>query len=269
MNRRAKLFLFLILLITAGQGRLCLSGAACCAGPDNTEPNRTATEVLTVKQILDEMHKAAQTLTSLQANVEYLFIQDPELLEARSVRQGIIYYSKGTPKSNLRITFHTIQQDAEEPQSRPEHYLFDGVWLTKIDWAMETVDLYQKALADQPVGVFDFISHNFPMVGFTDPQKLEKEFYISVSPAAAEPNEPQHLFLKVREDSIYKDDYTKIEVWVNRRTWLPVRLAAVSVQGDFLDLKWHDLRTNEQIPPGVFLIEIPAHFRKNTHPLEK
>lgn len=269
MNRRTGFFLFLILFILAGQGHRGLSGAACCAGPDSTEPYRTATGVLTVKQILDEMHKAAQTLISLQADVDYLFIQDPELLEARSVRQGTLYYSKGTPRSNLRISFHTVQQDEEEPQSRPEHYLFDGVWLTKIDWAMETVDLYQKAPADQPVGVFDFISHNFPMVGFTDPQKLEKEFYISVSPVPAEPNELQHLFLKVREDSIYKDDYTKIEVWVNRRTWLPVRLTAVSVQGDFLDLKWHDLRTNEPIQPEVFRIEIPAHFRKNTHPLEK
>ncbi len=269
MKRTAEWIVFLAML-TAGQGSLSTCRGACCTSTDKAEPNAICSPAaMTVQQILDQMHKSAQTLTSLQADLDYLFIQDPQLLEARTTRQGILYYCKGTDKSNLRITFRTVQQDQEEPQIRPEHYLFDGVWLTKIDSALETVDLYQKAPADQPVGVFDFISHNFPMVGFTDPKKLEKEFVISVSDVPAEPNQPQHLMLEVRPDSIYKDDYTKIEVWVNRITWLPVRLTAVSVQGDFYDLKWHHLRTNEPIPQEVFNIEIPAHFRKNTHPLEQ
>jgi hypothetical protein len=269
MKRPAEWIVFLAVL-TAGQGSFLLCPAACCTNPDKAEPNAVCSQAaMTVEQILDQMHKSAQTLTSLQADLEYLFIQDPELLEARTTRLGILYYCKGTDKSNLRISFRTVQQDQEEPQIRPEHYLFDGVWLTKIDHAMETVDLYQKAPADKPAGVFDFISHNFPMVGFTDPKKLEKEFVISVSRVPAEPNQPQHLMLEVRPDSIYKDDYTKIEVWVNRTIWLPIRLTAVSVQGDFYDLKWHHLRTNEPIPQEIFNIEIPAQFRKNTHPLEQ
>jgi hypothetical protein len=269
MKRLAEWIVFAVILAFA-QGSLTLCRGTCCTGPDKAEPNaHDSTAATTVQQILEQMHKSAQTLTSLQADLEYLFIQDPELLEARTTRLGVLYYTKGGEKSNLRITFRTVQQDQEEPQVRPEHYLFDGVWLTKIDNAMETVDFYQKAPADKPVGVFDFISHNFPMVGFTDPKKLEKEFVISLRQVPAEPNQPQHLMLEVRPDSLYKDDYTKIEVWVNRQTWLPIRLTAVSVQGDFYDLKWHHLRINEPIPQEVFNIEIPAQFRKNTHPLEQ
>ena len=215
------------------------------------------------------MHNAAQSLNSFQAKLDYLFIQDPELLDAKTLRRGVVYYSKGKP-SHLRISFNTVQQDEETPELRPEHYLFDGVWLTKIDTALETIDVYQKAPTDHPVGVFDFISHNFPMVGFTDPKKLEKEFHITLAPAtSADPNDSRHLILDVRDDSLYKDDYTKIEVWMNNRTWLPMRLTAVSVQGDFYDLKWHNLWINKKISEDAFNIETPADFRKNVYPLEK
>lgn len=242
---------------------------ACCQSHEAADPNHTAkSEETIMDRILDQMHNAAQAITSLRADLDYLFIQDPELLEARTFRQGVLYYSKGDQKSHLRITFNTIRQDEEDPEIRPEHYLFDGVWLTKIDTSLETIDLYQKAPADQPVGVFEFISHNFPMVGFTDPKKLEKEFEISVESVSSDPNEPHHLSLDMREDSIYKEDYKKIEVWVSRRTWMPERLTAVSVQGDLYELKWHNLKINEKIPEDVFRIETPAHFAKNVHSLE-
>lgn len=253
---------------TAAWGSMAASlRESSCTSP--AEPNSPSAST-TVQAILDRMHQAAQTIQSLRADLVYLFIQDPELLEAKTLRQGVLYYTKssGTSRPCLRISFDTIQQDEEAAQRRPEHYLFDGVWLTKIDAALETVDRYQKAPADKPVGVFDFISHNFPMVGFTDPQKLKNEFEISALPAPADPNQPQQLLLKVRPDSCYKNDYTQMQVWIDRKRWLPIRLTAVSVQGDFYDLRWNNLRLNEKIPDTVFQIEIPSHFHQNIHPLE-
>ncbi len=259
---------FLFFLGTAAFGVLAAAQTdSSCAAP--TEPNNPSANTA-VQAILDRMHQTAQTIQSLRADLVYLFIQDPELLEAKTLRQGALYYTKSTGTSHpcLRISFDTIQQDDEVPQLRPEHYLFDGVWLTKIDFALETVDRYQKAPVDKPVGVFDFISYNFPMVGFTDPQKLKNEFEISALPAPEDPNQPQQLLLKVRPDSCYKNDYTQMQVWIDRKNWLPIRLTAVSVQGDFYDLRWNNLRINEKIPDAVFQIETPSHFHQNIHPLE-
>jgi outer membrane lipoprotein-sorting protein len=59
-----------------------------------------------------------------------------------------------------------------------------------------------------------------------------------------------------------------MQVWIDRKNWLPIRLTAVSVQGDFYDLRWNNLRLNEKIPDTVFQIEIPSHFHQNIHPLE-
>ena len=107
------------------------------------------------------------------------------------------------------------------------------------------------------------------MVGFTDPEKLEQEFLISIVSEPSDPNALWHLLMKVREDSIYKEDYTEIEVWVNNQSWMPIHLIARSVQGDLYDLKWHNIQINKTIPKDIFKIEIPAHFRKNRHPLEQ
>ncbi|HOK66474.1 MAG TPA: hypothetical protein PK054_02350 [Anaerohalosphaeraceae bacterium] len=245
---------------------LAAAGTDC---PSSADPNNASFR--TVEKILSQMHQTAQTIQTLRADLTYLFVQDPELLDSKTLRRGTLFYTKGTgsSRSRLRLSFDTLQQDEEPPQPRPEHYLFDGVWLTKIDWALETIDRYQKAPADKPVGVFEFISHNFPMVGFTDPRDLENEFEITASPAPEDPNQPQHLALKVRNTSRYKEDYTQMEVWIDRKNWLPIRLTAVSVQGDFYDLKWNNLRINETIADTVFQIETPPNFRQNTHPLEQ
>jgi hypothetical protein len=242
------------------------AGALCpCAEDPNDSP------AAAIQTILDQMHQTAQTVQTLQADLTYLFVQDPELLDAKTLRQGKLFYVQGSrgARSHLRISFETVQQDEEPPQPRLEHYLFDGVWLTKIDMSLETVDRYQKAPADKPVGVFEFISHNFPMVGFTDPKTLQNEFEIVPSPVPQDPNQPQHLSLKVRPGSRYKEDYTEMEVWIDRKIWLPVRLTAKSVQGDFYDLKWTNIRMNEKIAENVFQIETPSNFRQNSHPLEQ
>ncbi|MEJ5259077.1 MAG: hypothetical protein WHS88_02685 [Anaerohalosphaeraceae bacterium] len=248
---------------------IAASAAATSDCPPSGDPNQSPDAA--VQTILNQMHQTAQTIQTLRAELTYLFIQDPELLDSKTLRRGVLYYVKGKSgsRSNLRISFDTLQQDQEPPQSRPEHYLFDGVWLTKIDWALETIDRYQKAPADKPVGVFDFISHNFPMVGFTDPQKLRDEFVITASPEPNDPNQPRHLLLKVRNSSRYKDDYRQMEVWIDSKNWLPIRLTAVSVQGDFYDLKWGNLQINENISDSVFQIATPSHFRQNIHPLEE
>ena len=241
-------------------GFMCLCLVA--SGQENRpDPNQVTTRSL--PQILSKMQAAANGLKTLSADMEYLYIQDPDLIDARTLRKGKIYYKDGSKDSKLLMSFLTTQQDEGPIERQPEYFIFDGVWLTKIDMKLETVDRYQKAPEDHPVGVFEFISHNFPMVGFSEPNKLQEQFEITL--AKDQTPDSTHLHLKVKKDSIYKDDYTKIDVWVNNQTWLPTRLTAWSTQGDFYDLKWTDIKINKKLENNVFTVETPAYFRKNTH----
>ena len=235
-----------------------------------TLPCRAESSGCTVNSLADvikKMQTAVENLKTLSADMEYLYIQDPELIDAKTLQKGNLYYKTDEKESKILISFLTRQQDEEPIQKRPEYYLFDGIWFTKIDTKLETIDRYQKAPEDKPVGVFEFISHNFPMVGFTDPNTLEKEFTITIP--TEQLSDSTHLNLKVKKDSTYKEDYTEMDVWVNNSTWLPIRLTAWSTQGDFYDLRWTDIKINKKLENAVFTIETPAHFRKNTHPLKE
>lgn len=118
-------------------------------------------------QLLEKINHAAKELKSCKATVDYLFIHEPELLDSRTIRKGTLLYQKTDKGSKMRLNFDTVKQDDGDEQKKQEQYFFDGVWLTKIDFTLRQIDQYQQAPVDKPVEVFDYISHNFPIVGFS------------------------------------------------------------------------------------------------------
>jgi outer membrane lipoprotein-sorting protein len=220
-------------------------------------------------QLLAKINTATKAIQSCQAAVDYLFVQEPELLDSRTLRKGTLYYQKNGKGSKLRLNFDSIKQDEGDPQKKSEQYVFDGVWLTKIDYALRQIDQYQQAPIDKPVDVFDFISRHFPIVGFSGTDVLEKQFFIHLITASEDESKLIHLELKVRPNSVYKDDYTQIDLWINRDNYLPAKMATVSVQGDIYEINLSKMELNKSLPDKVFAIETPADFSKNVKTLEQ
>jgi outer membrane lipoprotein-sorting protein len=80
---------------------------------------------------------------------------------------------------------------------------------------------------------------------------------------------PIHLHLKVKKDSLYKDDYTAIDFWIDGRSFLPVRVEAISTEGDTYDIKLLDAKVEKKLKNTVFGVAIPKHFSKNRHSLKQ
>ena len=175
-------------------------------------------------------------------------------------------------------------------------YQFDGIWLTHIDHQLKTVECRQlaepadpneQADADKPMDPFDLVTRNFPIVGFTKVDDLKKEFEIKlveqkekephpVVPAKAGIHDFIHLHLKVKPNSVYKDDYTTIDFWMDKKLGLPARIIAVAttddanLQGDIYQLKFVKPKINKKIDKKVFGIKIPRGFGKpELFPLKK
>ena len=233
----------------------------CLAVKEEDSPQKAE-----IQAILKKMHAASEDLKTCQAGISYLYIQDPELLDSRTLRTGALYYQKAEKQSNLRISFETRKQDDFEAEKRREEYLFDGVWLKKIDFKSEQIDLYQQTTKDKPIDVFELISHNFPLVGFSGMDTLEKDFEVKL--LDNEPNKPISLLLTTKNDSKFKDEYTKIDFWADSKTYLPIRVRAYSKQDDIYDIRFLDTKINKKLKNGVFTIETPASFRKNIEPLK-
>jgi outer membrane lipoprotein-sorting protein len=79
----------------------------------------------------------------------------------------------------------------------------------------------------------------------------------------------RHLHLTVRPDSLYKDDYTQIDFWVDRKIGLPSRIHAVTTEEDVHEIRLIDPQVNAGVDPKVFHVDIPKGFTEEKIPLEK
>ena len=234
----------------------------------NTDPAKERNEKPDqVEKILAELGKQTGKLKSYQAQISYLFAEDPEMLDMRTLRKGVIYYLKDKNGSQIRINFLSRRQDDDEEQKYRKEYIFDGVRLVEVDYRLKQVIIREIATKDRPRDVFEFISGNFPIIGFGSSEDLQKDFSISHT-TGGDPNLVQ-LHLEVKKGSKYEDKYKTVEFWVDKKAKLPVRVLANSTEGDIYDIKFIEPKANKKIKMAVFKLETPADFSKNVIPLKE
>ena len=272
MNKKIIMKVFFLLLGTMGT---CWAGG-CTKNLTASQPERA--DANSVETILKRLNQETAELKSYQCQIEYLFSQP--LLESETLRKGVLYYQRFGEKTALRINFQILKQDDEEEQEYVEHYIFDGVWLTHIDYQIKEVKRYQQTEPNEPVDAFDLASQNFPIIGFTQASDLKKQFEIKlveqeegertpVIPAQAGIQEFIQLHLKVKPDSIYKDDYTSIDFWIDKKLYLPAKIVAVSTEEDIYEIKLLNPKVNRGIDKKVFEFKIPKGFGQEIIPLKK
>jgi len=237
-----------------------------------------------VDTVLQQLNKRAQELKSYEAQIEYKFIQ-PLLFDSETLRKGILYYARFGKEANLRINFQTRKQEDEKEEKYLEEYIvldggflsypghqFKGMWAVQIDYEMEGVKYIQLAEArdpNKPVDVFDLVSRNFPMVGFTKIEDLKKQFEVTlVEPKKAKPEGFIQVHLKVKPNSVYKDKYVFIDFWIDKKLGLPAKIVAVSTepatepieQKDISEIKFLKPKVNKGMDKKVFEFKIPKGF---------
>jgi outer membrane lipoprotein-sorting protein len=255
MDKKTALILTIILLGQAGLARP--AGSPEQPGAESTEQLKADP----LEATLEQLKQQTRQLGSYQCRIEYLFCQP--LFESQTLRKGRMYYKKFNDKSTLRINFETIKQDDEPQQNNIEQYIFDGVWLTHIDYQLKEIKRHQMTEPNQPADAFELASENFPIIGFGKTEDLRKNFEIALidQPEETEKNLIQ-LRLKVKPDSRYCDDYSSIDFWVDKSTHLPARVLAVTTEADIYEISFLNAKVNQKLKDKVFEIKVPKDFGK-------
>lgn len=241
---------------------ICLASRGMASGSEGRAYNNS------VDVILERLKKQTAELKSYQCQIEYKFSQP--LLESETLKKGVLYYQRSEGKSALRINFQSLKQDQEAEQKYVEQYIFDGVWLTHIDYQIKEAKRYQKAEPNEPVDAFELVSENFPIIGFSKVEDLKKEFDIGlVEQQEGQEKDFIQLHLKVKVDSVYKNDYKSIDFWIDKQLYLPAKIIAVSTEDDIYEIKFLQPKVNEKIDKKVFELKIPYGFDVETEPLKK
>jgi outer membrane lipoprotein-sorting protein len=73
------------------------------------------------------------------------------------------------------------------------------------------------------------------------------------------------VHLKVRPNSIYKDEYISMDFWIDQNLSLPAKIVAVKSEpeppyGDIEQIKFLNPKVNKGIDKKVFEINIPRGF---------
>ncbi len=231
-------------------------GNPCAESKLKDEPNHVDT-------ILGKLSERSKTLRTYQAGIEYTFSQP--LFDSQTVRTGRIYYKQRENRSWLRFNFDTVQQDEGDVQKQRDQWIFDGIWLTHIDYQTKHVKQYQQAEPNEPINAFDLASQHFPILGFTQAKELKKQFEIKLIGQDAN---SYHLNLKVRPTSVYKDDYSEIDFWIDKTNFFPMKIVTHSTEQDIYHIQFISPEINEKIDQQVFKLRVPAGFDRQIEPLK-
>ena len=78
-----------------------------------------------------------------------------------------------------------------------------------------------------------------------------------------------HMHLKVKPDSTYKDNYTSIDFWIDKKLGLPAKITAVSTEEDIHQIKLLKPKVNSKMDLKIFEFKVPNDFGKEIIPLKK
>lgn len=104
------------------------------------------------------------------------------------------------------------------------------------------------------------------MLGFSKAKDLKKQFDVElVEQKEAKSKGFIQVHLKVKPNSIYKDDYVSIDFWIDKKLGLPVKVVAVKTEpeppfGDIDEIKLLKPKVNKGIDKKVFELRIPKDF---------
>jgi outer membrane lipoprotein-sorting protein len=252
---------------------ILLSSATACSLQGNTgikssaESQSEEKDANSVEAILTQLKQKTTNLTSYKAELEYRFKQP--LLESETLRKGVLYYQKSDEKSMLRVNFQTLKQDDEKERKYSEHFIFDGIWLTRIDYQIKKAERRQLVEPNKPADPFELASRDLPVIGFTKIEDLKKQFEIKLAQQnKAEAETSFHLHLKVKPDSKYKD-WPAIDLWIDKKLYLPAKIIALTTEEDVYEIKFLKPVVNKKIDAKVFKFDIPKDFTIEIIPLKK
>lgn len=246
--------------------------AALLASPHSMAVGKDI-KIKTIEDVLKKLNKQTKDLVSLEAEIEYLYVQDPELLDSRTLQKGKFYYKKYKDRSKIRIDFLQRKIDEEPEEKYFEQVTFDGVWLARIDHQMKTAKYDQQAAPDKPVEAFEFVGRNFPLIGFTKINDLKKHYDIKLAGQKPtdpiDPSKPIHLNLATKPDSKYAKDYAVVQLMIDNNIFLPIRLVTKTPEGDIYVIKLEKAKINKKIENSIFNVEPPADFVQDKRTLEE
>src|SRR5262249_45926504 len=200
-------------------------------------PVSQAQSTYTLDQVFAKMDEVAKTFRSSQSDVERTHVT--VLVNDKDVSSGKFYYvRKGKePRVRLELTKPAVQQ----------------LVIDKGKLQIYTPNL--KQLQEASLGEHQDKVEMFMALGFgQSSQDLQKNFTVSLGGQdVIDGKKTIVLEMKPKNSAMFKS----VQMWMDQQKWVSVQIKTTEGSGDYMVLKFSDIKINPKIPESTFILKLP------------
>src|SRR5215831_16511447 len=210
----------------------CLSSASHAA---------SAQGAYTLDQVFAKMDDVAKMFRSTTSDIERTHVT--VLVNDKDVSSGKFYYVREGKEPRVRL-------DLAKPAN--QQLLID-----KGKLQIYTPNL--KQVQEASLGQHQDKVEMFMALGFgQSSQDLKNNFSVSLAPdEVVEGRKTTVLELTPKNSSMFKS----VQMWMDQQKWVSIQIKTTESSGDYLNLKFYNIKINPRIPESTFILKLPSDVR--------
>jgi len=221
-------------------------------------------------KILRDLEAAGDKYRTIKADLDYQIV-NPVLGDSER-RTGWVAYSKGDKKTptRFRVSFETLKLGAGAKTRAKVDYAFDGQWLTVAKHKIKSITLYQLAAEGEKVEALKIGKGPFPLPFGQSAAEMVKYFNPTTRPPVdSDPKNTIYLRLTTRPEHLRDLPTTRMEMWIDAKTNLPVKLKSRDKNRNTTTVMFKKTQTNKAVDEKVFRVPRPIGYEVIRRPLSK
>jgi len=221
-------------------------------------------------KILDALEQTGEKYAALRAEIDYhVHMAQTDDSERRT---GYVSYRKKTDKTAacFRVHFDTLQLGEGAKLAEKVDYAFDGMWLSVAKHRAKNLTRYQVAAEGETVEPLRIGKGSFPLPFGQKTADVVKCFQVVTRPAREdEPKDADYLLMIPRPEQAGEMSFTRLEMWVDRATRLPVRVVSLDKSRNTTTVVFTKTQTDVKFDDKEFLLPQPFGWTVRVEPLRE
>lgn len=238
--------------------------------PATTAPTTAPSADPAAVKILKRLEAAGQKYKTIRADLVYRLVN--RRLGDSETRTGWVAYQAKAPKApaKFRVAFRTLQQGRGAKLLARVDFAFDGTWLTHKKHRIRQMTRYQLAAEGETADPLKLGKGPFPLPFGQQADDVLKYFKAATrAPKESDPKDTDVLELVTRAAFAKELNVSRMEVWVDRKTHLPVKVVSHDAGKNETTVTFRDVETDVKLSDDVFLLPWVPGWRREVRPFKK
>ena len=220
--------------------------------------------------ILDALEAAGRENEQIVAEIDYQF--DERMTGDSEHRTGRIKYQRQTEDTPPRfyVGFETLRLGDGAVLKDKVEYAFDGRWLTIAKHRIKQMTRYEMAAEDQQIDAFKLGKGPFPLPFGQEAAVMHEHFDI-VTRDATEDDPPNAWYLRLTPKEAIAEEmtFTRLDMWVDVDTHLPVKLISRDKNNNRTTVAFDEIETDVDLDDDDFHMPKPLGWEYSEQTAEE